>query len=57
MARTSKVEDAEPRGVRDGVGASRCVQLVEKLTDVELGRVHRDVAQHLMLQHRFMIYQ
>jgi hypothetical protein len=36
------MENTEPRGVRDGVGATNRIQLVEELADVELGRVHRD---------------
>ena len=36
------MENAEPRGVRDGVGATDRIELVQELADVELGRVHRD---------------
>lgn len=38
---TSKVDDAEPGGVRDGVGAAHGIKLVEKRTDVELRGVNR----------------
>src|SRR5262245_18606096 len=37
-----QMENTEPRGVCDGVGAANRIQLVEELADVELGRVHRD---------------
>ena len=37
---TSKIEYAEPRRVRDRVGAADCVELVEQGADVELGRVN-----------------
>src|SRR5262249_35089048 len=37
-----QMENTEPRGVRDGVGAANRIQLVEELADMELGRVHRD---------------
>jgi hypothetical protein len=36
------MENTEPRGVRDGVGAASRIQLVDELADVELGCVYRD---------------
>ena len=37
----SKMDDAAPRRVRDGIGAADGVELVEKRADVELGSMNR----------------
>ena len=39
--RISKMDDPEPRRVRDGVGAADGIKLVEKRADVELGSMNR----------------
>jgi hypothetical protein len=42
IGETSKIDDAEPGGMRDGVGAADRVELVEQRADMELGGVDGD---------------
>jgi hypothetical protein len=41
-ARASKMEDTDPRGVRNGIGAAYGVKLLQQLRDVILGRMRRN---------------
>jgi hypothetical protein len=43
IIKSLQVKDAEPRGMRDGVGPAGGVELVEDLTDVEFGGMDRNV--------------
>jgi hypothetical protein len=38
--RISKMDDAEPRRMRDGIGAADGIKLVEKRADVKLGSMN-----------------
>src|SRR5262245_42912963 len=38
----SKMEDTDPRGMRDGIGAADGVELLQQLRDVILGRMRRN---------------
>jgi hypothetical protein len=49
MEKPSKIDDAEPSGMRDGVGASDRVEFVEQRADMELGGVDGDAKPPIIL--------